>query len=251
MHAAPEVIRHATAEDVAHAVAARLVTRLTDLQAAGLAPSVALTGGTIANASYHALAGSPARSGVDWSRVEFWWGDERFVRAGDVKQRNAAQAREALLDRVPVSASRVHEMPASDGPYGDDVDAAAAWYAEELRRATPAEEGGDTPVFDILLLGIGEDGHCASLMPGSAALHDERPVVAVRDSPKPPPTRISLTMGPLMRSRELWWIASGAAKATPVRRALAGADVTEVPAAGPKGVERTLWLLDEAAAAEL
>jgi 6-phosphogluconolactonase len=141
-------------------------------------------------------------------------------------------------------------MAPSDGELGDDVDAAAAAYAEALRRAAPAD-GGDTPVFDILLLGIGEDGHCASLMPGSSALHDERPVVAVRDSPKPPPTRISLTLGPLMRAHELWWVAAGEAKAVPVSRALFGADVLEVPAAGPKGIDRTLWLLDAAAASRL
>jgi 6-phosphogluconolactonase len=248
MPAAPEILVHRTAEVLTHATAARLITRLTDLQAAGRVPSVVLTGGTIANDLYRAVADSRARDAVDWSRVDFWWGDERFVPAAD-SQRNSGQAREALLDRVPVDPARVHEMAPSDGKYGDDVDAAADGYAEELRRA--AGGAGETPVFDLLLLGIGENGHCASLMPGDPVIHDRRPVVAVRNSPKPPPTRISLTMGPLMRGRELWFIASGNGKAGPVGAAVAGADVDQVPAAGPKGMDRTLWLLDRDAAAEL
>ncbi len=249
MAAAPEVVTHAGADLLVEATAARLITRLVDLQAGGGVPSVVLTGGTVAIDLYRAVAASPAREAVDWRRVDFWWGDERFVPAAD-DQRNCRQARAALLDHVAVDPDRVHEMAASDGAYGDDVDAAADAYAAELRGATPAG-AGETPVFDLLLLGIGENGHCASLMPGSPALHETRPVVAVRDSPKPPPTRISLTMGPLMRARELWFIASGSSKAGPVSEALAGADVDRVPAAGPKGMDRTLWLLDEDAASRL
>ncbi len=249
MGAAPQILVHRSADVLTEATAARLLTRLADLQLDGGVPSVVLTGGTIANDLYRAVAGSAARDVVDWSRVDFWWGDERFVPAGD-SQRNSGQAREALLDHVPVDPARVHEMAPSDGPYGDDVDAAAAGYAEELRRAA-GSDGADTPVFDILLLGIGENGHCASLMPGDPVIHDDRPVVPVRNSPKPPPTRVSLTMGPLMRGRELWFIASGESKAGPVRDAIGGADIDKVPAAGPKGIDRTLWLLDPAAASAL
>ena len=249
MSAAPQILLHRSQDVLTPATAARLLTRLADLPLDGRVPSVVLTGGTIANDLYRAVAESAARDVVDWSRVDFWWGDERFVPAGD-SQRNSGQAREALLDHVPVDPERVHEMAPSDGRYGDDVDAAAAGYADELR-AAEGREGGDTPVFDILLLGIGENGHCASLMPGNPAIHDVRPVVAVRNSPKPPPTRISLTMGPLMRARELWFIASGEAKAGPVAEAVRGADVDKVPAAGPKGIDRTLWLLDPAAASAL
>jgi 6-phosphogluconolactonase len=247
----PETLIHDTADLLVHATAARLVTRLTDLQAQGRVPALALTGGSIANEVYRAVADSPAQGAVDWSRVDLWWGDERFVPAED-DQRNALQARRVMLDRLPVDPARVHEMPASDGPFGDDVDAAAAGYAEELRRAIPAEEGAQTPLFDLILLGIGEDGHCASLMPGQPTVHDERSVVPVRTSPKPPPTRISLSMGMLNRAREIWWIASGKSKATPVSRALdPSTAIDEVPAAGPKGLDRTLWLLDREAAAAL
>jgi 6-phosphogluconolactonase len=244
----PEVVRHSSGQELTQAVAGRLLAALADVQAHGRVPAVALTGGTIAIDLYRAMAESPDRDSVDWSRVDVWWGDERFVPADD-PQRNSGQARAALLDRVPLDPARVHEMAPSDGAYGADVDAAAAGYAEELRGATPLD--GDGPIFDVLLLGIGENGHCASLMPGTPEIHDRRPVVPVRNSPKPPPTRISLTMGPLKRGRQLWWIASGAAKAGPVRDAISGTDVDAVPAAGPKGMERTLWFVDEDAASAL
>ena len=244
----PEVIRYPDPGALTQDVAGRLLNLLAEVQAAGRTPSLALTGGTIAVDLYRAVRQSPRCQDVDWSNVDVWWGDERFVPAGD-PERNSGQAREALLDHLPLDPARVHEMASSDGEYGDDVDAAAAGYAEQLRTGARLEEG--EPLFDALLLGIGEDGHCASLMPGTPELHDERPVVPVRNSPKPPPTRISLTMGPLMRGRQLWWIASGRSKAEPVRAALSGAPVDEVPAAGPKGLDRTLWFLDEDAASAL
>jgi 6-phosphogluconolactonase len=151
-----------------------------------------------------------------------------------------------MLDHLPVDPDRVHAMAASDGEYGDDVDAAAAAYAEELRRAAGGE--AEAPAFDVLMLGIGPDAHVASVFPGHPVLTDERPVAGVRNSPKPPPTRITLTMQTLRRAREVWFVAAGPEKAEAVRLALAGADV---PAAGPKGTERTLWFLDPGAASAL
>ncbi|HET8718432.1 MAG TPA: 6-phosphogluconolactonase [Nocardioidaceae bacterium] len=246
---APQILVHDDTDQLAGAFAARLITRLADLQADGQVPSVVLTGGSIAYTAYRAVVDSPACGAVDWSRVDFWWGDERFV-PGDSDDRNAKAAFGSFLDHVGVDRERVHVMPASDGEYGDDVDAAAAAYAEELRAHTPLDRAGE-PLFDVLILGIGQNGHCASLMPDAPALDDERPVVAVRDSPKPPPTRISMTFGPLLRARELWWIAAGDDKAGPVHDAVNGADVRRVPAAKPRGLDRTMWLLDRAAASRL
>jgi len=238
------VLRHHDRAVLAHAVAARLLTRLIDLQRHGQVPSLALTGGTVANEVYAAVAGSEAASAVDWGRVELWWGDERFVSAGD-GARNEGQAREALLDRVPLDPARVHPMPAADGTERD-LDAAAESYAQELR-----EQGRDR--FDVVLLGVGPDGHVASLFPGFPQLDVEDTIaVPVRDSPKPPPERISLTFPALERTDEVWFVAAGEEKAEAVRRALApGTDPHAVPAARPRGARRTLWLLDEAAAAEL
>ena len=237
------VLRHHDRQVLVHATAARLVTRLVDLQHGGTVPSLALTGGTVANELYAAVAGSPAAGAVDWGRVELWWGDERFVPSDD-PDRNDGQAR-AALETLPLDAKRVHPMPAADGP-ALDLDAAAASYSDELRRHGAGR-------FDIVLLGVGPDGHVASLFPGHPELDaDDTIAVGVRDSPKPPPQRISLSFPALERTDEVWFVAAGEAKAGAVRRALTpGADPHDVPAARPRGRRRTLWLLDSAAAAEL
>jgi 6-phosphogluconolactonase len=244
--AEPEVAQFASADELAEEVATRLVARIADLQSAGTVPSVVLTGGSIAVKIHEAIAAVDADD-IDWGRIDVWFGDERFVPEDD-PDRNVGQAAAALLHRRPFDPERVHAMPPSDGKYGDDVDAAAAAYAEELREA--AVEGA-VPRFDVLMLGIGPDGHCASLCPGRSEIDDERPVVAVRNSPKPPPTRITLTRGPLCSASEVWWVASGTEKAEAVSRAVHGADPHEVPAAAPTGVDKTIWYLDDAAASRL
>lgn len=245
--AAPEIIVHDNASLLAKAAAARLVTRLVDAIAASGHAHLVLTGGGIGTAVLTELAASPARDAVDWRRVDFWWGDERFVPAGH-PDRNETGARNALLDLIDTDPARVHPMPGPDGPDGDDPEAAAERYAGELKAAARA---GDVPVFDILLLGIGPEGHVASLFPGMPAIGDARPVVAVRDSPKPPPVRISLTFGPITGAREVWILASGAEKAGAVAGAAQDTDPARLPAAGARGAERTLFLIDEAAAGKL
>jgi 6-phosphogluconolactonase len=246
------VVVHATTDLLAQAAAARLVTGLVDVQAARGHAHVVLTGGGIGIATLAALASSAARDAVDWRALDVWWGDERFLPAGH-RDRNETQAREALLDRVPVPAERVHAMAASDGPWGDDLDAAARGYAEELAAATRTEERRDgVPAFDILMLGVGPDAHVASLFPEGAALHvEDASVVGVRGAPKPPPNRISLTAPAIRCAREVWLLAAGAEKAGAVSLALSGAGQLAVPAAGAVGQRRTLWLLDRAAAARL
>lgn len=191
-----------------------------------------------------------ARDAVDWRRLDVWWGDERFLPSGH-PERNETQARAALLDAVPVINDRVHEMPASDGLDGDDPEAAAERYAAALTTATRPEDHGDVPTFDVLLLGVGPDGHVASIFPGSPAAYDERSVVAVRGAPKPPPTRLTLTFSAVNSAAEVWVLAAGAEKAPIVGLALGGAGRVQVPAAGVDGQRRTLWLLDRAAAGQL
>jgi 6-phosphogluconolactonase len=244
---APEVIVYRDGPLLAQAVAARLVTGLTDAAAARGRASVVLTGGGIGTKVLEELAAAPARDAVDWRHLDIWWGDERFVPAGD-PDRNETGARAALLDHVDADPARIHPMPGPDGPDGDDPDAAAARYASWLADAAGPE--GPVPAFDVLMLGIGPEGHVASLFPGLPALGDARPVVAVRDSPKPPPTRLSLTFPSIQAAREIWILASGEEKADAVARALSGADPAQVPAAGARGTQRTLFLLDTAAAAK-
>jgi 6-phosphogluconolactonase len=244
----PTVIVHRTPDELASAVCARLVTTLVDVQSAGRVAHWVLTGGTIAHQIHQAVAGSTARDAVDWTRVEFWWGDDRFVPADD-DERNERQARQALLDHLRIDPDRVHPMPGTDT--GLDAEAAAEAYAATLRAATRPEDHGEVPTFDVVMLGVGPDGHVASLFPERPALYDERPVTAVHGSPKPPPTRVTMTMPTLQHSREVWFVAAGEEKAKAVHLALSGAGVVQIPAAGPQGRERTIWLLDRAAASEL
>jgi 6-phosphogluconolactonase len=250
MPSQPEILVHADGTLLAKAAAARLVTRLVDAVAAAGRANLVLTGGGIGTAVLAELAAAPARDAVDWQRVDFWWGDERFVPTGH-PDRNETGARVALLDAIDVDPARVHPMPGPDGPDGDDPEAAAARYAAELRAATRPEDHGPVPAFDILMLGIGPEGHVASLFPGMPALYDNRPVVAVRGSPKPPPIRISLTLSSIQAAREVWILASGAEKSGAIALALSGAGPVQLPAAGARGRQRTLYLLDATAAAKV
>ncbi len=234
----PEVVVHDTADDLAARTAARLAAALATAQAARGTASVVLTGGRTGGAVLAALRDAA----LDWSTVDVYWGDERFLPAGD-PERNETLAREALLDHVPVSPERVHPMAPSDGEYGDDPDAAAEAYAVLLR---------DVPAFDVCLLGVGEEGHTASLFPHTpAVLETARAVVAVRDCPKPPPTRVSLTLPTIRRASAVWLMTTGAAKAEAVAAALAGAGETDIPAAGARGRQETVWMLDKSAAGSL
>jgi 6-phosphogluconolactonase len=247
----PEVVVHRDAEALAQAAAARLLTRLVEVQSARASACVVLTGGTIGIAMLAALAASPSRDAVDWSRLDLWWGDERFVPEGD-PDRNDAQARAALLDQVPLDPARVHPMPASDGPDGNDPEAAAARYAGALRAATLPGDHGGVPRFDVLLLGLGPDAHVASLFPEQPALYESaRTVVGVHGSPKPPPTRLTLTMPAIRSATEVWLVVAGEGKARAVHLALTETGWVQVPAAGARGRSRTVVLLDEGAASAL
>jgi 6-phosphogluconolactonase len=246
---APEVLVHRDKDEMATATAARLIARIADAQSARGTASVVLTGGRNGNGLLAALASSPDRDSVDFSRLELWWGDERFLPRDD-PQRNATQARKALLDAVPLEAARVHEMAPSGGAYGDDVEAAADAYAAELAAAAHPEDGpAGVPAFDVLLLGVGPDAHVASLFPGQDGVRVAgRSVIGVRGAPKPPPVRISLTLPAIRAADEVWLLAAGEDKADAAALALSGADEVHAPAAGAYGRSRTLWLLDEAAA---
>jgi 6-phosphogluconolactonase len=246
----PDVVVEADADALARTVAAALVARLAAAQAVNGTASVVLTGGGVGIAVLEHVAGlaeEPIRETVDWEQVEVWWGDERYVPA-DSDDRNEKQAREALLDRVGVPEHRIHAMPPSDGDLRTPEDG-AAWYAEQLAAAAGGPEG--VPRFDVLLLGMGPEGHVASIFPESPAAHDERPVFAVLGCPKPPPTRVSLGFSAINTAEEVWMIAAGEAKAPAVAQALSGADPVGLPAAGVRGRRATRWLLDETAAAEL
>lgn len=252
----PKVSIHPDAELLAASVAARLVTRLVDVQNERGTATVVLTGGTLGIGALRAVAASPARSAVDWSAVDFWWGDERFLPAGH-EDRNAVQARGALLDQISVSEDRVHEFGTSDA-FSSQDDAAAA-YALALQEAAAKEaaQGIDLrdsrlPQFDILLLGVGPDAHVASLFPEMAGIRTKgQTVIGVSNAPKPPPERISLTLEAVNSAEEVWLAVAGKDKAGAVGLALAGAGPVQVPAAGARGRRKTLWLIDQEAAGQL
>lgn len=247
----PQLVVHRDKELMAQAAAARLITKIVDAQTSTGSANVVLTGGRNGNGVLAALAAAPARDAIDWGRLDLWWGDERFLPEGD-PERNITQAEEALLDSVPLDPKRVHAMPASDGPYGTDVEAAAEAYAEELARAAGPANHGAVPTFDVLMLGVGPDTHVASLFPEHPGVREtERTVIGVHGSPKPPPTRISLTLPAIRSAREVWLLAAGEDKANAVAMALSGAGEIQAPAAGAHGRARTLWLLDTAAASQL
>lgn len=217
------------------ASADRLASVLAELVAAQGRATIALTGGSVGTELLAALVGRD----LDWARIVVTWSDERFVPA-DSADRNARQAREALLDRVPIPAGNVRELPASDGRSLDD--------AAERATAMLAALGG----IDVTLLGMGPDAHVASLFPGLAGVHEPGVrIIPVRDSPKPPPERLSFTLDAINASDRVWLIVAGADKAEAVALARGGAGADEAPAGAVHGRVETLLLLDGAAAAHI
>lgn len=245
----PHVLTFAVPEQLARAAASALTARLAVAQSVHGTASLVLTGGGVGTAVLAQVLSLPPADHrpVDWSAVEVWWRDERFVPADDA-DRNELQARRALLDPIGVPEDRVHPMPASDSGFGRPEDA-AAWYAERLAAAAPP--GQHLPRFDVLLLGMGAEGHVASIFPGPTVIADNRVVVAVRDCPKPPPNRLSMTLSTINTAAEVWLLVAGRAKAAAVAAALSGADARAVPAAGVHGVSATRWWLDASAAGAL
>jgi len=194
------------------------------------AASLSLAGGTTPRAAYEALAKIP---GIDWSKVSVYFGDERAVPPTHPDS-NFAMAQAALFERVPLPAANIHRMVAEN----PDQDAAARAYEAQLPKR-----------ISVIILGIGEDGHTASLFPGSPALNERERLVLPVIGPKPPPQRLSITPPVIEAAGRCIVIASGAGKAEPVRRALK--DPLDIQTT-PSGLARNgSWLLDPAAAALL
>jgi 6-phosphogluconolactonase len=237
----PQVEVHPDKQTLTDAAGGRLLLALVDAQSRHTGPvHLVLTGGSMGSDILTSLGSLPGDSAIEWGRLHLWWGDERYLPADD-PDRNETQNFAALFGSVPIPPANVHAVAGPDS--STSAEASAEAYAAEL-----AEHGPDA--FDILLLGVGPDGHVASLFPHHPAQKTEgTSTVAVHDSPKPPPDRVSLTFETLDKARQVWFLVSGADKAQAVAAALAtGADRWDVPASGPKGEELTIWLLDAAAA---
>ena len=211
--------------------------------------TVALAGGSTPRRMYETLGGSAFRHRVDWSRVDVFWGDERGV-PQDHPDSNFRMAAEALLDRVPIPRQRIHRIRAETA----DRPAAAREYQAEIARAFEVTQAGQPPSFDLLLLGMGADGHTASLFPGGESLREERRWAASVEAPqRPPPSRITLTAPILNRAREIRVLVAGADKSVTLRAVLQG---PHEPARMPVQLikpenGRMIWLVDEAAASGL
>lgn len=239
----PEIVHHPDAASVADSSAAQLIATLKSAQDAGRSPHIALTGGSMGSAIIASLMRHAERSAVDWSQVVVWWGDERYLPAGD-SERNDTQNDRAGLAELGLDPDHVHRVLGPDEV--GSVEEAANAYADQLRRHGSGE-------FEVVLLGVGPDGHVASLFPHHPAQRvTDTVAVPVHDSPKPPSQRVSLTYEALERARQVWLLVAGEAKADAVAAALAAdVDRWDVPASGVRGTEATRWFLDRTAAAKV
>ncbi|MFD5225663.1 6-phosphogluconolactonase [Microbacterium sp. NPDC058342] len=241
------VVVQPTPAGVAARVADRFLTRVRARTRNGRLAHVCLTGGSMGGAVLAAAADDDRIDEIDWSLVHFWWGDERFVDRDD-PDRTSLQSRRALLDQLPLPAENIHEVAAPSDGVG--LDEAASAYAAELARFGIDDE--PWPSFAVCFLGVGPDGHIASLFPDRPEVTvTDAAVLPVRDSPKPPPERVTLTRPVLNASKRVWLVLTGADKASALGLALAGASYASVPAAGAKGRRRTVFFVDEAAASEV
>ncbi len=231
----------ALAEEAAKRFVAMVVTARRDKQS----HTVALSGGTTPRAFYTRLASAPYDAQVDWSRIDFYFGDERGV-PPDHPDSTYRLAHDTLFRPNRIAAGQIHRMRGEM----EDLSAAAELYTTELTAVV--DEG--LPRFDLVLLGLGPDGHTASLFPNNRALHEHvRWVVSIDDAPKPPPRRLTLTVPVLNHAKQVIFLVAGADKARAVREVLRGdAPADDYPAKLIQpGAGRVLWVLDEEAASLL
>ncbi|MCE5269561.1 MAG: 6-phosphogluconolactonase [Planctomycetaceae bacterium] len=210
--------------------------------------TLVLTGGATPEAMYRLLGKLPRRDAMPWCETDVFVGDERFVPYGDSRS-NFGMAERVVLSQVPLPPSQAFPMP-TDEP---TAEAAAEKYAARLAQFFPQEaREGRPPCFDLVLLGLGEDGHTASLFPGAAALQVEDAWVTWSPpGPLPPPVdRITMTYPVLNAARHVAFLAAGERKAVALQSVLeANPSRNERPAAGVKPIDGTLtWFVDEAAA---
>jgi 6-phosphogluconolactonase len=210
--------------------------------------TVALSGGSPPTRLYQLLAAEPFRAGVDWGRVEFFWGDERGV-PPDHPDSNYRMAREAMLERLPIPAEHVHRIEAERA----DRDAAARDYEGVLAGMFGIRAGREPPALDLILLGMGPDGHTASLFPHTAALNETQRWVVPNRVPQLNTERLTLTRPILNRGREVLFLVAGADKAERLAEVLAGpANPTRLPSQSIQPDNgQLLWFVDAAAAARL
>ena len=243
-----EVLKFQDGPSVAVAAADAFLESATALLKGKPEIHVNLTGGTLGILSLVKISEHPACEDFDWSRVHFWWGDDRFVPAGHADS-NAKQAEDALLGKLlTLNPDNVHAFPSFDPgsaiSISDQLDAAAAEFTQIVAKYIP--NGQTMPYFDISFVGMGPDGHVLSLFPGHEVPAPGVTVIAEHNSPKPPPQRLSLSYDAINSAREVWFTVAGADKADAVSVAF-GDDPASLPVGRVRGVERTVWFVDATA----
>ncbi|MGQ4560375.1 6-phosphogluconolactonase [Dermabacteraceae bacterium P7054] len=247
---APTVKVFADADELAAQSAKNIVDRLAAAISERGVGHLVLTGGSVGTKVALALPEAARAAGLPLEKLHLWWGDERFVKHSSEDRNDRAVS--GLLDAEGLRPEHIHRMPASGS--GMSPADAAAWYAQQL-----ALWGGDAqfhtrgmPFFDVVLLGVGPDAHVASLFPKHEAQSEcSHPVIPVHDSPKPPPTRVSLSYSVLNSSRSVMLLVAGAEKAEAVANSQCDPEPWLYPASSVRGVQETTWYLDEAAASQL
>jgi 6-phosphogluconolactonase len=232
-------------EELSRAAAGWFVQGANDAIARSGRFTVALAGGSTPQRLYQLLADSPFRQQIDWPKLEIFWNDERAV-PPDHPESNYGMAQDALLSRVPVDWSRVHRMPGETA----DADRAAISYQHEIAAALAVSAEGSPPSLDLVLLGIGEDGHTASLFPSTEALQEHRRWVVANQVPQRSMYRLTMTLPILNQARQVVFLVTGAGKAAILNEILDGPlDPQRLPSQAVQPTAGQLfWLLDRQAA---
>jgi 6-phosphogluconolactonase len=229
------VNRFKDGQSVARNVAEAFFVKMDEVLALKAQATVAITGGTVGIATLAEIAAHERATSFDFNRVNFWWGDERFV-ASDSADRNAVQARNALFSKIQIDSAMLHEFPSADNDLTlDEAAEQFAAYVSEIR-----------PQFDLVFLGMGPDGHINSLFPGKPTPAPGVQIIAEHDSPKPPPKRLSFTYEAMNAADEIWFTVAGADKADAVFVAF-GDDPTSLPVGRVQGISKTVWFVDQTA----
>jgi 6-phosphogluconolactonase len=234
-----EVRKATNAIDVAQQASFEIIETIKNVLAKKNSIHIALTGGTVGVLTLEFLGKAITEQNLDISRVHFWWGDERFVESNS-RDRNFIQAKTAMPNVLGAESKTIHPFPSSDE--GLDLDHARRDFTAHLKEIFSDSE----PAMDLTILGMGPDGHVASLFPGMN--HDGDLVVAVDNSPKPPPQRLSFSLNLINRSDKIIFVVAGIDKAEAVESVHKNPDCA-LPAAKVEAKGQTLWIIDEAAGA--
>ena len=229
------VNRFKDGQSVAKNAAEAFFAKMDEVLATKAEATVAIPGGTVGIATLAEIAASERAASFDFNRINFWWGDERFV-ASDSSDRNQLQAENALLKNLKLDNSKVHAFPSADK--GLELPQAATDFANHVAAVKPH--------FDVVLLGMGPDGHIASLFPGKPLPEKGQWVIAEDDSPKPPPERLSFTYEALNSADEVWFVVAGSDKQDAVAVAM-GDSPDDLPVGRVHGQILTQWFIDATA----